>query len=102
MAQWLKALAAFLEGLGSIPSIHMAAHTCLQPLFEGIQLPNTCRQNIFMYIKYIKMNLTPTPTLLQGSGFIWRKWGGQIVSQGMTTRKLFSEHNGHLHIGIHS
>ena len=29
MAQQLKALAALLEDLGSIPSIHMVAHNCL-------------------------------------------------------------------------
>jgi hypothetical protein len=29
MAQWLKALAAFPEALGSIPSTHVAAHNCL-------------------------------------------------------------------------
>jgi hypothetical protein len=29
MAQWLRALAALSENLGSIPRIHMAAHNCL-------------------------------------------------------------------------
>ena len=29
MAQWLKALAAFLEDEGLIPSTHMAAHSYL-------------------------------------------------------------------------
>jgi hypothetical protein len=28
-AQWLRALAAFPEDPGSIPSAHMAAHNCL-------------------------------------------------------------------------
>ena len=30
MAQWLRALTALPEDLGSTPSIHMAAHNCLQ------------------------------------------------------------------------
>jgi hypothetical protein len=29
MAQWLKALAAFPEALGSVPSTHLAAHSSL-------------------------------------------------------------------------
>jgi hypothetical protein len=29
MTQWLRALTAFPEDLGSIPSTHMAAHNCL-------------------------------------------------------------------------
>ena len=37
MAQWLKALAAFPEDLGSIPSNEMVAHNWLQLLFQGTQ-----------------------------------------------------------------
>jgi hypothetical protein len=30
MAQWLQALAVLPEDLGSVPSTHTAAHTCLE------------------------------------------------------------------------
>jgi hypothetical protein len=34
-AQWLRALAALPEDLGSIPSTHTAAHNCLELQFQG-------------------------------------------------------------------
>ena len=36
MAQWLGALTALPEDLGSIPSTHMAAHNCLKIQLQGI------------------------------------------------------------------
>ena len=37
MALWLRALAALLKVQGSIPSTHMAAHSCLKLQSEKIQ-----------------------------------------------------------------
>jgi hypothetical protein len=36
MAQWLRALAAFLEDLGSVPSTSVLADKYLQLQFQGI------------------------------------------------------------------
>ena len=36
MTQWLRALTALTEELGSIPSTYMAAHNCLEIQLEGI------------------------------------------------------------------
>jgi hypothetical protein len=41
MGQWLGALAALPEDLGSIPSNHLVAHTFLYIQFSGIWHPHT-------------------------------------------------------------
>lgn len=37
MAQWLVITTGFVEVLGSVPSMHLAAHNCLELQFRGIQ-----------------------------------------------------------------
>ena len=38
MAQWLRALVALAEALGSVPSTHIAAYNGLTPLLEDLML----------------------------------------------------------------
>ena len=48
MAQWLRALAALPKALSSIPSTHMAGHSCLLTPIPGDLTPShthTSRQN---------------------------------------------------------
>lgn len=62
MAQWLRVL-AFVEDLGSIPSMHRVAHNHLQFHFQWIQCPLTSvgirharytQGKTLIHIKYIK------------------------------------------------
>ena len=63
MAQWLRALAALREDLGSIPSTHKAAHSCPRRLATFFWPPwalhacvygHVCQQNICTHKIIIK------------------------------------------------
>jgi hypothetical protein len=48
MAQWLRALSTLLENQSSIPSTHVAAHSCLQLLFQGLCHPHTDKAPMYI------------------------------------------------------